>query len=70
MDLAWPPYIELPCGATADFDDSSGYGYRCTDCFAVVGSVGMPKACAKLYAEQQDADKIVNKLKGCKYDSH
>lgn len=30
----------LKCGATAVWDRSSGCGYRCHDCFAVLGSVG------------------------------
>lgn len=34
----------LPCGGTAYFDEESGISYRC-ECGAVVGSIGMPKAC-------------------------
>jgi hypothetical protein len=37
--------IFLPCGSTAHFDESSGIGYRCDSCFAVVGSVGEPDRC-------------------------
>jgi len=36
--------MRLPCGGTAYFDESSGISYRC-ECGAVVGSIGMPKAC-------------------------
>lgn len=40
------PYImRLPCGGTAYFDDGAGYGYRCEDCMAVVGSIGQPRHC-------------------------
>ena len=35
----------MPCGGTAYFDESSGISYRCDDCGAVIGSIGMPKAC-------------------------
>jgi hypothetical protein len=35
----------LPCGGVAQFDHSSGISYRCEHCMAVVGSVGMPRAC-------------------------
>lgn len=35
----------LPCGGTAYFDESSGIGYRCEDCIAVVGSIGKPQHC-------------------------
>lgn len=35
----------LPCGGTAYFDESSGIGYRCEDCMAVVGSIGQPQHC-------------------------
>ena len=35
----------LPCGGTAYFDYSSEISYRCEDCGAVVGSIGMPKHC-------------------------
>lgn len=37
--------IYLPCGGTAHFDESAGYGYRCEDCMAVVGSIGQPRSC-------------------------
>lgn len=37
--------MPLPCGGTAYWDESSGISYRCEDCMAVVGSVGMPKHC-------------------------
>lgn len=42
--------MRLPCGGTAYWDESSGISYRC-ECGAVVGSIGMPKAC------QDEADK-------------
>jgi hypothetical protein len=45
--------IELPCGSTAYFDLDSGCAHRCGTCGAVVGSVGMPKACKdKMEAHQ------------------
>ena len=34
-----------PCGSIANWDDASGISYRCETCGAVVGSVGMPRAC-------------------------
>ena len=37
--------MRLPCGGTAYFDESSGISYRCEDCGAVVGSIGMPQYC-------------------------
>lgn len=37
--------MRLPCGGTAYFDESSGISYRCEDCMAVVGSIGMPQSC-------------------------
>ena len=39
--------IKLPCGSIAVFDHESGCSHRCTVCFATVGSVGMPCACAE-----------------------
>jgi hypothetical protein len=33
----------LPCGGIAEFDGN--FSYRCHQCMAVVGSVGMPKHC-------------------------
>lgn len=39
--------IYLPCGGTAYFDEGAGYGYRCEDCMAVVGSIGQPRSCAE-----------------------
>lgn len=35
----------LPCGGTPQFDHGSGHAYRCDNCFAVIGSIGMPKSC-------------------------
>jgi hypothetical protein len=40
MDL-----MSLPCGGIAAFDVESGISYRCMNCFAVVGSIGMPQHC-------------------------
>ncbi len=37
--------MRLPCGGVAYFDEGSGISYRCIDCNAVVGSIGMPKTC-------------------------
>ena len=37
--------IFLPCGTVAMFDHDSGMSYRCTECFAVVGSIGQPRRC-------------------------
>lgn len=37
--------MRLPCGGTAFFDEGAGYGYRCWDCMAVVGSIGQPQHC-------------------------
>lgn len=37
--------LKLPCGGTAYFDEGAGYGYRCRNCMAVVGSVSQPQRC-------------------------
>lgn len=38
--------MRLPCGGTAYFDEGGGgYGHRCEDCGAVVGSIGQPQHC-------------------------
>lgn len=58
------PDIELPCGGTASFDEDSGISHRCETCFAVVGSIGMPRECRKLWEEEMEAEEIVRKLKG------
>jgi hypothetical protein len=34
-----------PCGGVARFDEGSGFGYRCEDCNAVLGSIGQPSSC-------------------------
>ena len=43
-----PKPIELPCGNIGIFDKSSGIGYRCNGCFAVIGSIGMPRECYEM----------------------
>jgi hypothetical protein len=58
----WPEDIELECGSIASFDAESGISYRCTTCFAVVGSIGMPRECKEL----EDMVAVVQKLKGRK----
>ena len=49
----YPP-IELPCGGEAWFDHESGISFRCIDCFAVVGSVGMPRDCKEIYDRENN----------------
>jgi hypothetical protein len=46
-----PVIVHAPCGNAARWDYKSGYGYRCMSCFAVLGSIGMPKQCSELYNE-------------------
>ena len=43
-----PTQIFLPCGSTAEFDIPSEMGYRCTSCFAMVGSIGQPRQCVEI----------------------
>lgn len=52
------PIIRMPCGGTAHFDEGAGYGYRCWDCMAVVGSMGQPSRC-KEEAKKWDAWKAL-----------
>lgn len=52
--------IELPCGSIAYFDHSSGISYRCYNCMATVGSIGMPRECKSLFEQEQ----VIEKLKG------
>jgi len=40
-----PQFMDLPCGGKAEFDYGAGYGYRCLDCMAVVGSMGQSSHC-------------------------
>lgn len=40
-----PEMIKLACGGVAYFDHGSGCSYRCEDCMATVGSIGMPQRC-------------------------
>lgn len=42
-----PETIHLPCGAQAHFCYEAGFGHRCEDCMAVVGSVAQPKHCVE-----------------------
>jgi hypothetical protein len=52
--------IYAPCGNLAYFDVESGIGYRCQTCFAILGSMGMPRECKEL----ADMERTVEKLKG------
>ena len=62
MDYCDIKPIELACGATAVFDHESGISYRCTRCFAVVGSIGMPRDCAELMETQERQKRIMEIL--------
>lgn len=59
-DFINPKSIDAPCGATAYFDIGSGIGYRCEECEAIIGSIGMPRECRTLL----DMDTVAEKLKG------
>lgn len=49
-----PPRPEpMPCGGRPIFDASSGCAFRCDACFAVIGSVGMPRHCQDLMDRAQ-----------------
>ena len=37
--------MALPCGGIAYYDYKNEISYRCGQCDAVVGSIGMPKHC-------------------------
>jgi len=50
--------IETECGQIAVWDVDSEMGFRCTCCFAMMGSIGMPTDCKKLYSIAQLADKL------------
>ena len=63
MIEAYKP-IQLPCGGTAHFDHSSGIAYRCEDCGAVVGSIGMPSYCRDEYRKTEILDILAGKQKG------
>lgn len=43
-----PSYVDAPCGARAVFDYDTGIGYRCLDCFCILGSVGQPRICQEI----------------------
>jgi len=50
-------YVDTPCGALAEVDDSGGYpAYRCNTCNALIGSSGMPSECYELYKEERDRE--------------
>jgi hypothetical protein len=53
-----PDKIEAPCGNIAYFDNSStSCAYRCLSCFAVIGSMGMPRECAQLARAKSEASR-------------
>lgn len=55
----------LPCGGVPRFDPRSDtYSYRCDQCFAVVGSVGMPRDCAEMWQVEKDLDEMQRKISG------
>lgn len=54
--------MSLPCGGVAYLDpESSIYSYRCSTCFAAVGSIGMPKHCKDEMAKWDNWEKLGGK---------
>ena len=53
--------MPLPCGGVAYFDDDCGIGYRCSNCFAVVGSIGQPKHCKDEAKKYENWEKLGGK---------
>lgn len=56
----WMDPIHLPCGSIARFDEGAGFGYRCENCMAVVGSIGQPRDCV----EEANKYKVLERLGG------
>lgn len=50
--------MRLPCGGIAYWDEDSGISYRCEDCGAVVGSIGMPKECKDAVQKYENWEKL------------
>ncbi len=48
--------LNLPCGSTAMYDGN--VSHRCTDCNAVIGSIGMPKHCKELFDAEVEKERI------------
>ena len=59
-------HILLPCVAVAYFDHESEMGYRCSTCFAMVGSIGQPDECQKEMEKYKTLEAIGGK--GWDYD--
>lgn len=54
-----PEYLpRMACGGTPQWDDGSGYSYRCMDCGAVIGSIGQSKECADINAAAQVTERL------------
>jgi hypothetical protein len=56
-----PKQIYSPCGGVAIFDEGAGYGYRCLDCGAVIGSVGQPRRCQEEVQKYENWKKLGGK---------
>ena len=53
--------IYLPCGSVAEFDVPSEMGYRCTSCFAMVGSIGQPQHCVEAAEKWKNLERLGGK---------
>jgi len=52
----------MKCGGTPCFDAGSGHSYRCDACFAVIGSISMPRDCYDMMKEEENKAKVWNVL--------
>lgn len=51
----------MKCGGVPTFDHDSGYAYRCSDCYAVIGSISQPRECMILNQEESVSSQTTNK---------
>lgn len=56
-----PRYLRLPCGGHAVWDDASDMGYRCMNCYAMLGSIGQSQHCQDAANEYKIAEKLGGK---------
>ena len=64
MSKKYPHHVDLmslPCGSIAHLDKESGFSYRCMNCHAVVGSVGMPQRCRDEVAKWDNWERMGGK---------
>jgi hypothetical protein len=58
-----PEFLDpLPCGGRPRWDYGSAAGYRCENCMAMAGSIGMPTECHDMLQDEIERNQVIKTM--------